>query len=570
MAGWRGNVFYGYEWPREADRIAPLRRAAEPIADVYRLTSFLDAVVAGTLDDALRMAGTRGSSPPDAKDASAASSTATDMPTGWDNAATSPLGVWTSVKPADQAGAVSKLSPLARANLFRTVVANDARVTAAAQDTLAALELALLERGFAIDADIARLAVLRVASGRSPYSLGDDRQWLRVHASYGIVRDLQKAVESGLALDAATKSALAGIAHKLKASGWPTEKEAKVRLRQTMLRLEALSGTCRKDPAALPPGLRAGFGLDLYEPAVHAFLDAVLERIAALRPDTGQRWLTADAARRVRACAEPLARRLPYLWDRDRLPEARLFAFDGADTTGRLLSHLRSLSAVRPTRRWLAKVTTLAAGIGADRVRDGLMTWTGLLLRTTADIGDWGPIHQANALHRSMLWARLPEAVAALDLAGADAPGSRGYGAAVDKVAQVAIAGPLLLDHIDEAGPCGFNDLRTPFLPIGLDCLPAVKGAIWALSQWPDDEVARHLEAIALAMLEKRHGEFRSLAAANAAIGALGAVGTPVALAALSRIRKSVSDRSIAAVTARALTRRRACAGKVIQLKPST
>ena len=110
------------------------------------------------------------------------------------------------------------------------------------------------------------------------------------------------------------------------------------------------------------------------------------------------------------------------------------------------------------------------------------------------------------------------------------------------------------LDHVDGARGNPFDDMSTPFLAIGAACLPAVRGALWMLSLYPDDEVSAHLEKVALALLEKRHGEFRSLAAANAAIGALGAIGTGTALDALKRIRQKVAEAPVAAATARALT----------------
>lgn len=541
-------------------------RAAAPLGEVHRLTAFLDAVATGSLDYALAMAGNgprptgrppAPSSPgavsgsqPGALDAARALARS---PAGEESALASALSRLGSDTPAE---IVASLSGKTRARTFLEIVATSASRTSKPNEREActALEMALLERGFPVDAATARLAVLHVAQGASPYSHGAGRAWLRVHGRYGFLRDIAHAVRRGLVLDAGTRGALGEIARRLRASGTPASRKAERALERTLALLDNLTRGAPAKPCDLPPGFHASLNLDLYTPAEHAFFDAVLGALEAAPKDTSEPWLTLEKAQAVRKAAAAVAGSLPYLWDRDRLPEAHRLDCEGRDPPGRLLAHMTSFASPRPANAWRLAAARLANEIGADAVRRSLLGWTGLLLHSKATLEDWAPLHRANALGRMMLWSRIPEHVQTLSDTGKVMPGSEAYNAAVAHAVEAGIAKRTLLDHVDGARGNPFDDMSTPFLAIGAACLPAVRGALWMLSLYPDDEVSAHLEKVALALLEKRHGEFRSLAAANAAIGALGAIGTGTALDALKRIRQKVAEAPVAAATARALT----------------
>lgn len=538
------------------------------LTDAYRLTSFLDAVATGSLDYALEMARKPGK--PTAKTSSPLTRRATAEPPSFSGDAARLLAQSSAPKDvgAVLAEALAKLakstpadvaatySGKARVRMFlELVAASDARgIKAKEREARDALEFALLEKGFPIDAATARLVAQHIAAGRSPYSHGANREWLRVHGRYGFLRDMVQAARQGLVLDAETRSALGEIARRLRASGTPASKTAEQALARTLMRLDDLRRGAAPRPRDLPPGLRANFNLDLYSAAEHAFFDAVLRAVGTTQGDRVSDWLSPEKAAAVREAAAEPAAKLPYLWDCDRLPEARRLDCDGRDPNGRLLAHMTSLASPKPASAWRLAAAKLVDDIGRDAVRRALLAWTGLLCQTKADVDDWTPIYRANALGRTMLWSRVQETVQSLASAGTLVPGTPAYEAAVLHAAETGIAKRTLADHIDEARGNPFDDMSTPHLPVGAAVLPAVRGAIWTLSLFPEDEVSQHLERIAMALLEKRHGEFRSLAAANAAIGALGAIGTASALTALKRIRHAVSDAAIAAATARALT----------------
>lgn len=253
----------------------------------------------------------------------------------------------------------------------------------------------------------------------------------------------------------------------------------------------------------------------------------------------------ADWLDELRSCRDEWDRLAPHTdWSGPSAPNTELLDIALSPAAGHHLGDaLRGCTGSKPTKAWLKTAAKMVRSESADQVRAALGAWLATLPvagGSDARIALWPRIRQYEGLRRDVLsWVAKtgsPRHAATLALFTQHRPfklyadGSGGFAA-----------------RPEAADPAHLSD----------DAERIAIGALWAASRWRDETAIDVIETAArqlfLKVCRKEAGTaFRSRKAGNAALLALGDIGSPAALAAIDRIAAEVDDGHVAKVVAKA------------------
>ncbi|MEQ1714532.1 MAG: DUF4132 domain-containing protein, partial [Hyphomicrobium sp.] len=473
----------------------------------------------------------------------------------------------------------------------------------------------LLELGFPMDGELARLATQQVDNHGTSYSSSSQSSFISVYGKWSFLREIETAVAKGLVLDADTQEALSSLLRKLGEQKRPCTKGDEKQFVKNLLRLEHLTGNVKTVFDCQPAG-RIEYPLAAIKDDEFRHLDGVLEKIAVLAIDIAEayepgasNWVTCPKAFErtfgkpdapvftfgwwlneaqcslispyftfkdfafLRQGGAPLAgsgltpeelqairnapssprANYPYDWSGQALPEIDRFRIAGCGDNGRLLTRLREAKTSKPSPAWIKNVRKICDEFTDELVRKALLDWSELLLH----------LEVLNDGSREMVRARQIGELKEY-FQGRQEPEPSAQTAARDAFTVLLFARYLSVSRqiIARNRDYGRFSIFTKKSRPSVENDYVIKGVMWTLSLWHDTDVIERLVAVAGSMLNKKDGEFRSLAAANACIWALGAIGTREAVFALGRIRRSLRDKSIDMEVAKAMK----AAGAVIGL----
>jgi hypothetical protein len=219
-------------------------------------------------------------------------------------------------------------------------------------------------------------------------------------------------------------------------------------------------------------------------------------------------------------------------WSRSGIPGLTGLSAIRVGPEQTLVEFLRTLCSAIPGAAWTKRAAALAAGPQGATIRRAITEWLGRL--------------EVSGLQaRARLWA-----------ATANYRRFRERMLANRRVTDSAATAALLAFFDADAPWSVFDDGR--FYVVGYRYDPGmlsevaallVRSTAWMLASWRDAETAatlrRTIELTLLKPDDRGIQEYRSLAAANACILALGTMATPEAIQALGRIRLAVRDRRV-------------------------
>jgi hypothetical protein len=250
---------------------------------------------------------------------------------------------------------------------------------------------------------------------------------------------------------------------------------------------------------------------------------------------------------------------LPFTFGTERLPDPDAFTFEGADPDGWFLDHLATATLARPPRGWLKITEGHIARIGPARVANGFARWLG----HAKDIADQSlpfvlPADQipraAKALSDQLPWTGSGMPVPDLDDLMLNRLALRNMLA--EATEGKAWSGP------PQTGGIGLRQHRLHLGPMPENNVAVMTGVFWASARLGPAAPLASIASAATFCFAKPHGEFRSRKAGNAALWALGHLGTPEAVHALARIRRGVArDKAISAEVDKALSEAGRAAG---------
>jgi hypothetical protein len=233
----------------------------------------------------------------------------------------------------------------------------------------------------------------------------------------------------------------------------------------------------------------------------------------------------------------------------DGVPDVAAFTFAGADPEGRFLDHLVSLEATKPSDKWLKTTDDHLARIGAEQALGGFARWLGHLQDISLDAVDWGYADEARMVfinlsqlrdhfrhasrHRSRPLALRRLALQSLWIAG-------------------IFVGPALGRQRSSGEDVRREAEHLLRRPLSEPCVAIARGVVWASSRIDDTRVPALLEAAGREFY-KKFGDFRSQAAGNAVLWSLGQFGTLEAAHALTGLRRTIRDKSVAKLVDAAL-----------------
>lgn len=256
---------------------------------------------------------------------------------------------------------------------------------------------------------------------------------------------------------------------------------------------------------------------------------------------------------------------LYLVWEGNAVPALERLANVSDRAQAALLLHLADAkNGPKPPTAWLATARRLAAAAGRDATQARLADWLAQFADAPPTDGNYARLHNYHELAAMAAWLEevrpdLPGcADAALIDAAASAIASGAGGRYTDE-------GVVLADEHDWLGSARARakDFDRGHLPAGMRdrWRPSIsneailRGVIWLLADLAGAGAADLLERTALsAMAYSDSSGARSRGTANAVVAALARIGSPDALEALGRLRRSIKDKAIANAVTKAIT----------------
>jgi hypothetical protein len=258
---------------------------------------------------------------------------------------------------------------------------------------------------------------------------------------------------------------------------------------------------------------------------ITTFDEAWLARIR----DGHQKWLSLEPQR---------------IWIGSVAPHSKPLTDVNINETQSLCDFLRLLEGAKPNPEWLKSSQQLATGKKGARCRRALIAF----LRTLPARG--------SASLRARVW---PDVVQYRNFRSLVLSSSAITGSASTAAVLWFFARGLPWPGYYENGWGGFfpHEADPAFLSESAELI--VRGAIWMLANWKDEEVVATLQATAEALLTKLSTDqlsldFRSLKCANACINVLGEIATVEAIQANGRIKLKVRDGRISNLIVNTMT----------------
>ena len=236
-------------------------------------------------------------------------------------------------------------------------------------------------------------------------------------------------------------------------------------------------------------------------------------------------------------------------------PSLEPFAFDGDDAVGALANHLATASGAKPTTKWLKALDAHIARLGVPRVRAALEGW--IAAATDKDVPsinaeEWAPHERlGNGVFFSFSGTSVAKTAHKIVVPDADLP----------RVAmEVARGGHHLWerDHLSSRERDPVEIMRRALRNEYCDEMVMLgTGVAWAMSRLGGVNALERLARDGFGSIRHRYCESdkRSVKVGNAAIWALGAIGTRKAAITMGRIRRSVRDKGVSKTIDRALAR---------------
>ncbi len=264
-------------------------------------------------------------------------------------------------------------------------------------------------------------------------------------------------------------------------------------------------------------------------PRVSCWHDPIERRIAGGRGKP----LTVEQARTI------LTRKIVPMpdWAANAPPSVELLGVGGTDPTWTLVRHLLTATSATPSSKWLKTFQTIQSGLGAEPVRKALHAWLSLVIdypaskkeRKDRDNYAWLTYIAAGLKNARDRRYSMPDIVALAHRCDAIYPtlGNWSMDFAYHRRASAHHAFPEQLSDINAS---------------------IARGAVWALASAPREGDEQFFGTLAKQFLTSTFasGSYRSLAAGNACLWALGQIGSRDAVMALGRLRRSVRDNRVA------------------------